>query len=137
MRTAFVALFLFVLAGEAWSADCPLDLGHGTGIVIFSDRYMLALRPDPLRIEIGQPFALLMNVCTKTGEPAELVAVDATLGERTHAAAPTLASGGNGRYRVEGLMLARPGNWEIAFDVRAADKLGGEIQRLTHDFAVK
>jgi hypothetical protein len=132
MRRGWTAVLLAVGAGPAW-ADCPLDLGHGTGIVIFSDRYMLAFRPDPLRIEVGQPFTLLMNVCTKAGEPAELVAVDATLGETTHAAAPTLQVGREGRYRVEGLLLPRSGNWEVAFEVRG----GGEVQRLTHDFVLK
>ena len=116
-------------------AECPLDLGHGTGIVVFSDLYMLALRPAPLRIEVGQPFALLMNVCTKSGDPAELVLVDATMTEQPprSSPAPTLKSNGDGRYRVEGLLFPAPGSWEVAFDVRS----GGEVQRLTHDFIVK
>ena len=133
MRLALLALFLVLLSGSVWAADCPLDLGHGTGIVIFSDRYMLALRPEPLRIEIGQPFTLLMNVCTKAGEPAELVDVDVTLNELTHAAAPRVQGGESGRYRVEGLLLPKAGSWEIAFDVRT----GGEVERLTHDIVLK
>ena len=129
-----VALLLVLVSSPAW-ADCPLDLGHGTGIVIYSDRYMLALRPDPLRIEVGQPFSLIMNVCTKGGEPAELVRVDATMPEHKHGMnyAPTILGTGNGRFRVEGLLFHMPGTWEIAFDVRA----GGEIQRLTHDIVLK
>jgi hypothetical protein len=134
MKPTLVALLLLVLPGAAWAADCPLDLGHGTGIVIFSSRYMLALRPDPLRIEIGQPFTLLMNVCTKDGQPAELVDVEVSLDERTHAATPSVVQAGdNGRYRVEGVMLSKPGSWEIAFDVRN----GGEIERLSHDIILK
>ena len=127
------ALLLLVLSGPAWAADCPLDLGHGTGIVIFSERYMLALRPDPIRIEIGQPFALLMNVCTKAGEAAELVDVVVSLDESTTAAKPTVRSQDNGRYRVEGVLLPKAGSWEIAFDVRTS----GEIERLTHDIVLK
>ena len=132
MRWVIAALLLLPCA-PAWAADCPLDLGHGTGMVIYSDRYMLALRPEPMRIEIGEPFELLMNVCTKAGEPAELVDVDVTLNELTHAAAPRVQGGESGRYRVEGLLLPKAGSWEIAFDVRA----GGEIERLTHDIVVK
>ena len=79
----WLALLSLLISTPSW-ADCPLDLGHGTGIVVFSDLYMLALRPDPLRIEVGQPFALLMNVCTKGGDPAELVLVDATMPEHKH-----------------------------------------------------
>jgi hypothetical protein len=133
VRSAIAALLLLLLSGSAWGADCPLDLGHGTGIVIFSERYMLALRPDPIRVEVGQPFALLMNVCTKAGEPAELVDVVVTLNEDTHAAKPRVQAGDNGRYRVEDVLLPRAGSWEIAFDVRS----GGEIERLTHDIVLK
>jgi hypothetical protein len=133
MRWSIAALLLFVLPGAAWAADCPLDLGHGTGIVIFSERYMLALRPEPMRIEVGEPFTLLMNVCTKAGEPAELVDVVVTLDEATPAARPRVQPENNGRYRVEGLMLPKAGSWELAFDVRA----GGEIERLTHDIVLK
>ena len=114
-------------------ADCPLDLGHGTGLVIFSERYMLAFRPDPLRIEVGGPFALIMNVCTRKGDAAELVAVEAT-GPQGAAVNPTsIVSAGRGRFRVEGLLLLAKGNWEVVFDVRS----GGEIERLTHDIVLK
>ncbi len=51
------------MATPAW-ANCPLDLGRGTGWVVFSDHYMMAFRSDPLRIEVGEPFALVLNVCT-------------------------------------------------------------------------
>ena len=134
MRGMIAALFLFGLPGSVWAADCPLDLGHGTGIVIFSERYMLALRPDPMRVEVGEPFSLLMNVCTKAGEPAELVDVAVSLDEKTQAAAPRVQPENNGRYRVEGLMLPKVGSWELAFDVRTGD---GEIERLTHDIVLK
>lgn len=138
MKPSLGALCLVLLLAPVATpalADCPLDLGHGTGIVIFSDLYMLALRPDPIRVEVGEPFALIMNVCTKGGEPAELVGVDATLSEQKHGMtrAATLKSGGEGRYRVEGLLFDTVGSWEVAFDVRS----GGEVQRLTHDFVVK
>jgi hypothetical protein len=132
----WLALLSFMVSTPCW-ADCPLDLGHGTGIVIFSDLYMLALRPDPLRIEVGQPFALLMNVCTKGGDAAELVLVEATIPERKQGMnqAPTIKDNGDGRYRVEGLLFPTPGSWEVAFDVRPEG--GGEIQRLTHDLILK
>ena len=43
---------------------------------------IIALRPDPLRLEVGTTFALILNVCTKGGEPAELVGIDAQLDEK-------------------------------------------------------
>jgi len=133
MRWA-LAVLLLVLSGAARAADCPLDLGHGTGIVIFSERYMLALRPEPMHIEVGEPFALLMNVCTKAGEPAELVDVAVTLDDGTPAAHPRVKPEDNGRYRVEGLMLPKAGSWELAFDVRTGS---GDAERLTHDIVLK
>jgi hypothetical protein len=138
-RALLLALASIPAVSPAAAADCPLDLGHGTGIVVYSDRYLIAFRPEPLRIEVGQPFMLLVNVCTKRGDAAELVRVDATMPEHKHGMnyAPTLEATGNGRYRVDGLLFHMPGSWEVAFDVRPADKPDGEIQRLTHDFVVK
>jgi len=128
------ALVALLVAWPAW-ADCPLDLGRGTGWVVFSDHYMIAFRPDPLRIEVGEPFALLLNVCTKSGDPAELVAVDAQMPEHRHGMnyRPRIAPSGDGRFRAEGLVFHMPGRWELSFDVRA----GEEIERLTHDIILK
>jgi len=133
MRLLALVLSL-VLAVPAW-ADCPLDLGRGTGWVVFSDHYMIAFRPEPMRIEVGEPFALLFNVCTKNGNPAELVAVEATMPEHKHGMnyRPTIVAAGDGRYRAEGMVFHMPGRWEVAMDVRA----GEESERLTHEIILK
>jgi YtkA-like len=132
-----LGLLLAFLAGAApaLAADCPLDLGRGTGWVVFSDHYMIAFRPDPMRIEIGEPFALLFNVCTKNGNPAELVAVEALMPDekRSMTAKPAIVSAGDGRYRAEGMVFDKSGRWEIAIDVRA----GEESERLTHEIILK
>jgi len=127
-------LFALLFANPAW-ADCPLDLGRGTGLVVFSDHYLIAFRPEPLRIEVGQPFSLLFNVCAKSGSPGELLAVDAQMPDHKHGMnyRPTIVPGGDGRYRVDGLVFHMPGHWELSFDVRA----GEESERLTHDFILK
>jgi hypothetical protein len=133
MRALAVILSL-LLAAPAW-ADCPLDLGHGVGWVVFSQHYMIAFRPDPTRIEIGEPFALVLNICTKGGDAAELVGVDAQLSG--DAQAPTqhlkIVAGKDGRYRAEGLLLPKAGRWEVAFDVRS----GEESERLTHEIVLQ
>lgn len=128
------ALLAVVFAYPA-CADCPLDLGRGTGLVVFSSHYMVAFRPEPLRIEVGEPFSLLFNVCTKNDMPAELVAIDAQMPEHKHGMnyRPTIVSRGNGRYRVDGMIFHMPGRWELAIDVRA----GEESERLSHEFIVK
>ena len=124
-------LIALVIAFPAW-ADCPLDLGRGTGLVIFSSHYLVA---EPLRIEVGEPFSLLFNVCTKNDKPAELVAIDAQMPEHKHGMnyRPTIVSLGEGRYRVDGMVFHMPGRWELAIDVRA----GEESERLSHEFVVK
>jgi hypothetical protein len=116
-------------------ADCPLDLGRGTGWVVYSEHYIVAFRPDPMRIDVGEPFALLFNVCTKNDNPAELVRVDAQLLdlERGLRRKPTIVSAGDGRYRAEGLIFDASGRWELDLDVRA----GEESERLTHQIIVK
>ncbi len=121
-------------ASPAW-ADCPMDLGRGTGWVLFSQHYMIAFRPDPLRIEIGEPVALVMNVCTKGGEAAELVGVGAELVDDTKMPIQRLklSGGQDGRYRAEGLSFPSAGRWEIEFDVRS----DGESEELTHEIVVK
>ncbi len=133
MRLAAALLGAF-LATPAW-ADCALDLGRGTGWVVFSDRYLMAFRTDPLRIEVGEPFALVVNVCTRRGGAAELRAVDASMPEHRHGMnyRATIAAKGEGRFRAEGLLFHMPGRWEINFDVAA----GAESERLTHDIIIK
>lgn len=138
MRAAAGALVLaaslFALPLAA-AADCPLDLGRGTGWVVFSDRAMIAFRPEPMRIEVGQPFSLLFNVCTRKDNPAELIAIDAHMPEHRHGMnyRPTIVSAGDGRFRVEGLVFHMPGRWELDIDVRA----GSETERLTHEIIVR
>lgn len=133
MRALLAAAGLLV-ATPVW-ADCPLDLKGGTGWVVFSSHYMIAFRPEPLQIEVGTPFTLLLNVCTKRGKPAELVALDAQMPEHKHGMnyKPTIVRGIDGRYRAEGLVFHMPGRWEVTFDVR----IDAESERLSHDILLK
>ncbi len=133
MRLA-AALLGVLLATPAW-ANCALDLGRGTGWVVFSDHYLMAFRTDPLRIEVSEPFALVVNVCTRRGGPAELLGVDANMPEHRHGMnyRATIVAKGDGRFTAEGLLFHMPGRWEITFDVRAGD----DSERLTHDIILK
>jgi hypothetical protein len=134
-RLAALLASLSAFSLPAWADDCPLDLGHGTGLVVFSGQFMLAFRPDPIRIEVGQPFTLLLNVCTRRGAPAELVAIDASMPEHKHGMnyAPKIVSRGDGRFRAEGMVFHMPGTWEVAFDVRS----DGTTERMTHQFVLR
>jgi len=134
MRLCLSFLLVFSAALPAL-ADCPLDLGRGTGLVVFSDHYMIAFRPDPSQIEVGMPFALIMNICTRNDQPAELVAMEAQMPDHPRGmdSRPTIIAGKDGRYRVEGLVFHMPGRWELNFDVRS----GEETERLSHDILLK
>ena len=89
---------------------------------------MIAFRPDPMRIEVGEPFSLLLNVCTRRGKPAELVAVerpDAGAQARHELRGRPSCRRGDGRYRAEGMVFHMPGRWEVAIDVRVGEKASG------------
>ena len=45
VRARWLALLMILVATPAL-ADCPMDLGRGTGIVVFSEHFIIALRPD-------------------------------------------------------------------------------------------
>lgn len=133
MKAAALAVSLALAAVSAHAADCPLDLGHGTGLVVYSQQFILAVRPEPATIEVGQAVVLHLNVCTKSGEPAELTKVDAQLDEANVIAEARIVPGIEGRYRVEELVFTAAGAWEIGFEVAA----GGKAERLTHDLIAK
>lgn len=128
------AILASLVAMPAW-ADCPLELGRGSGWVVFSGHYMIAFRSDPVTIEVGAPFSLVLNVCTKNNRPAELIAVEAIMPEHKHGMnyKPTIVAGKDGRYRADGMVFHMPGRWEVNFDVRS----GEESERLSHDILLK
>jgi hypothetical protein len=124
VKAAALVILLLLAASPAF-AECPLDLGRGTGMVVFSEHFIIAVRPEPLRFEVGDTFALILNVCT---------GVDAQLDEKNVInQAPNIVAGKDGRYRVNDLVLTAPGSWEIGFNVRE----GKDVERLTHDIVVK
>ena len=137
MKSA-AAILAFLIAAPitlpAW-ADCPLDLGRGTGWVLFSDQYMIAFRPDPIRIEVGAPFSLVLNICTKKNEPAELVSIEATMPEHKHGMnyQPSVSRVSPGLYRADGLMFHMPGRWELVFELHSAS---GAVHRLTQRLTI-
>ena len=131
LRLAALALGLS-LGGAA--AACVPSL---QGTRLESPRYVLVYRTG--EVSVAKHFKVDVEACAKSGPPPESLKVDATMPEHKHGMnyAPTIKSLGDGRYRVDGLLFHMPGSWEIAFDVRPADKPDAETQRLTYDFVVK
>lgn len=135
-----VMLAFGVMAGMA-NAACPPEDGDGT--VIRKGDLLLAYRPllkaDPglkaQRIPMAQHFALEVQLCDKGGTSnAQLRKADASMPAHKHGMnyRPTIKPLGNGRFRIDGMMLHMAGQWEFAFEVQA----GKERMRLTHDVRV-
>ena len=80
---------------------------------------------DGAPIVVGRHFAIRVQVCPAH---AVLARVDATMPEHRHGMnyRPSVTRLGDGRWRVEGLMLHMPGRWELRLDVQA----GGATEQL-------
>ena len=91
--------------------------------------YALAYRTQPGNIEIGEQFTVEPALCQKDGAAApDSVRIDAHMPEHRHGMNDrTNVTGGNGKYRAEGLMFHMPGRWEYILQVRAS----GSAARLT------
>ena len=101
-----------------------------------SDRYVLAYRAHPVRIEVGRHFALDVAVCARNqAAKPDTLRVDAHMPAHRHGMnyVPTVTMVRSGRWRAEGLLFHMPGEWEFRFDVRAA----GETDRLTDSYRIE
>jgi len=112
---ALLGLLLALLAGVAPAmADCPLDLGRGTaGSCSPTIHDRLSPRAECASRSASRSRCCSTS-CTKNGNPAELVAVEAQMPEQKRAMKykPTIVSAGEGRYRAEGMVFDMPGRWE-------------------------
>jgi hypothetical protein len=126
----------FCLMAGAVNAACPPIATDGT--VLRKDGLLLAYQPigKTGRIPMAQHFALDVQLCDKSGiSAARLHKADATMPEHRHGMnyRPAITPLGDGRFRVEGMMLHMAGRWELAFEVQS----GKELMRLTHDVQIE
>lgn len=86
--------------------------------VLETARFRLAYRSEPVPLPEGQPFALAVAVCGKTGPPPRRLSVDADMPAHRHSMnyRPRIQAQGDGRFRVEGMFFHMPGSWRIAFE---------------------
>lgn len=108
---------------------CEVTLAAAAGRIA-GERFVLAWRTDPPAIRVGEPFAVELAVCRRSGAAGpEALAVDAHMPAHRHGMnyAPALRRTAPGRYRADGLLLHMPGEWELWFDLGA----GGDAERLT------
>ena len=97
--------------------------------------YALAYRTQPGNIEIGEQFTVEPALCQKDGAAApDSVRIDAHMPEHRHGMNDrTNVTGGNGKYRAEGLMFHMPGRWQFEFEVDS----GKTSERVLHDFMLR
>jgi hypothetical protein len=130
------ALLAAALALGASAAPACTAVIEG-GRTLEGARHVLAYRPDPARVALGEPFALDIVVCPKDpGAGIAELRVDAHMPEHRHGMnykASVRPLAGAGRYRAEGLMFHMPGRWEFLFDVVDA----GGRERLKQDHPLK
>jgi len=130
------ALALALPAGVATaSGPCGAALGPAAARAE-SAHYVVAFRPSPAPIAVGRAFALDAEVCPKTGTPPPSgLRVDAHMPDHRHGMnyRPTVAAGGGGRFRAEGLLFHMPGRWQLLFDVEA----GSAIERAIRDLSLE
>lgn len=114
------------------AGDCATGLPGGSRAT--SSGHTVAWRADPPKIPVGRHFAIDLLVCAKGGGAvAPAVAVDARMPSHGHGMnyKASLKPLGDNRYRAEGLMFHMPGQWELAFDLKAGDKVERAVQVVT------
>lgn len=116
------------LAGLLFAAPalaCDPGLPAGDAARIEGERYVVAWRPRPAPIRVGEFFALEIAVCARAGaSPPATLHVDAQMPEHRHGMnyRPSVARAGEGRFVASGLLFHMPGRWEFSFDVRVAER---------------
>jgi len=118
-------------------AACPPDAADGTvmrkGDIVLAYRPVLKGKSD--RMPMAKHFTLEVQLCDQHGiSAARLHTADATMPEHRHGMnyRPLITPLGDGRFRVEGMMLHMAGHWQLAFEVQA----GKETSILTHDVQI-
>jgi hypothetical protein len=119
---------LLLLALQAGACEPALE---GEGVHKAEGRdYVVAWRPEPPTLQLGEFFALEVATCSKSGAalPTQL-RLDAVMPEHKHGMnyQAMVTSRGKGRFRAEGLLLHMPGLWEFSFELRGSG--GDEVLR--------
>lgn len=114
-RTGAVLAVALVAASPAFA--CALQPADGTTVA--GAHASVAWRTaNGAALATARPLELLVTVC-----PAgtRLVRVDATMPEHRHGMnyRPTLTEAGEGRWRVQGMLLHMAGRWELRFDTES------------------
>jgi hypothetical protein len=79
---------------------------------------MLALRPSPPVIKVGELFSLQVEACSPDGYNVTGLKVDAGMPAHKHGMnyQPRVSNIGPAKFTVTGLMFHMPGQWQFTFD---------------------
>jgi len=137
--TRALALALLVLPWP-WAMAADTDCGAGMDArqrrVVSSPRHQVAFVVQPAPLAVGRHFALDVQVCPRAGAALPVaMRVDADMPAHRHGMnyRPTVRALGDGRYRVDGLLLHMAGRWRLLFELSA----DGRLERLTHEFELE
>ena len=138
-RAGALLVLAMVLAGPgamAADADCGAGLDARQRRVVSSPRHQVVFVAQPAPMAVGRHFSLDIVVCARGGASLPLaLRVDADMPAHRHGMnyRPTVRALGDGRYRVDGLLLHMAGRWRLLFDLTA----DGRLERLTHEFELE
>ncbi len=136
-RAARCALLLALAAPlAATAAGCGDTLDARHRLEAASARHRVAFVPQPAPLAAGRHFSLDLVVCPQGDASLPLaLRVDADMPAHRHGMnyRPTVRALGDGRYRVDGLLLHMPGRWRFVFDLSA----DGRLERLTREVDVQ
>lgn len=135
-RAARGALLLALAAPLAAAAGCGDALDARHRLEAASARHRVAFVPQPAPLAAGRHFSLDLVVCPQGDASLPLaLRVDADMPAHRHGMnyRPTVRALGDGRYRVDGLLLHMPGRWRFQFDLSA----DGRLERLTREVDVE
>ncbi|MBD8874732.1 hypothetical protein [Roseibium polysiphoniae] len=128
--TANIARAICFVAMAALLSVAPAlaDCGDETGLLIKGDTAVLHATPPPSALEVGEPFALTLEIC-EAAAGMEVIRLNARMPAHGHGMnyEPELSRLDDGRYLAEGMLLHMPGEWEFVVDVRSSD----QSERLT------
>jgi hypothetical protein len=120
MKHAVLGMLLSGCAAAVLACEPPL---HGANVQkIEGARYVLAWRPVPAPMRVGEFLTLEIGVCARDGQPRPAtLRVDATMPEHKHGMnyLPSVTPKGTDRFAADGIMLHMAGHWEIVFDINA------------------
>lgn len=136
VRRGLPALALAAGLMPAAAAGCGDALDARHRLEAASARHRVAFVPQPAPLVSGRHFSLDLVVCPLGGAALPVaLQVDADMPAHRHGMnyRPTVRALGDGRYRVDGLLLHMPGRWRLLFDISA----DGRLERLTREVDVE